>query len=141
LLNSRAFGGLVNVSRSYRQSDCNTPTNGGKERSIDGAPTEYCSDFNASTTGLTAGTVVPRLRGMYNQQFQVGYDQEVVEDLVLGVAWVHADLGRAVEDISTNGGLNFIVANPGESVSQADIARQQAQCDQLEAKYDAAAMD
>src|SRR5690606_31320891 len=86
LLNSRAFGGLVNVSRSYRQSDCNTPTNGGKERSIDGAPTEYCSDFNASTTGLTAGTVVPRLRGMYNQQFQVGYDQEVVEDLVLGVA-------------------------------------------------------
>ena len=83
-----------------------------RERSVNGNPTEYCGDFNQSTTGLTAGTVVPRLKGMYNQQFQVGYEQEVVEDLVLGVNWLHTDLGRAVEDISTNGGLNFIVANP-----------------------------
>ena len=141
LLNSRAFGGLVNVTRSYRQSDCLAPTSGGKPRNVDGAPTEHCNDFNTSTTGLTAGSVVPRLRGMYNQQFQVGYEQEVVEDLVLGVNWLHTDLGRAVEDISTNGGLNFIVANPGESVSAADIAKQQGQCNDLQGKYDGAAMD
>jgi hypothetical protein len=144
LLNSRAFGGLVNVTRSYRQSDCASPTLIGgqaKDRSVDGNPTEYCSDFNSSTTGLTAGTVVPRLRGMYNQQFQVGYEQEVVEDLVLGVNWLHTDLGRAVEDVSTNGGLNFIIANPGESVSTSDIARQQAQCNELQGKFDGAAMD
>jgi len=144
LLNSRAFGGLVNVSRSYRQSDCDVPARIGGQthaRSIDGNPTEYCTDFNSSTTGLTAGAVVPRLRGMYNQQFQVGYEQEVVEDLVLGVNWLHADLGRAIEDISTNGGLNFIIANPGESVSRADIARQQAQCDDLQGKFDGAAID
>jgi len=144
VLNSRAFGGLVNVARSYRQSDCATPVRiGGTDRvrSIDGRPTEYCTDFNNSTTGLTAGTVVPRLRGMYNQQFQVGYEQEVVEDLVLGVNWLHTDLGRAVEDVSTNGGLNFVIANPGESVSAADIARQQAQCDELQGKFDGAAMD
>jgi len=144
LLNSRAFGGLVNVTRSYRQSDCSAPVLIGgqsRERSVDGNPTEYCGDFNSSTTGLTAGTVVPRLRGMYNQQFQVGYEQEIVEDLVLGVNWLHTDLGRAVEDVSTNGGLNFVIANPGESVSAADIARQQSQCDDLQGKFDGAAMD
>jgi len=144
LLNSRAFGGLVNVARTYRQSDCATPVKiGGTDhaRSTDGRPTEYCTDFNSSTTGLTAGTVVPRLRGMYNQQFQVGYEQEIVEDLVLGVNWLHTDLGRAVEDVSTNGGLNFVIANPGESVSAADIARQQAQCTELQGKFDGAAMD
>ncbi len=144
LLNSRAFGGLVNVNRSYRQSDCATPVLIGgeaKERNVNGNPTEYCTDFNSSTTGLTAGTVVPRLRGMYNQQFQVGYEQEVIEDLVLGVNWLHTDLGRAVEDVSTNGGLNFIIANPGESVSAADIAKQQAQCTELQGKFDGAAMD
>ena len=144
LLNSRAFGGLVNVARTYRQSDCATPVLIGgeaKDRTVNGNPTEYCTDFNSSTGGLTAGAVVPRLRGMYRQQFQVGYEQEVVEDLVLGVNWLHTDLGRTVEDISTNGGLNFIIANPGESVSASDIAKQQSTCTELQGKFDTAGMD
>ena len=144
LLNSRAFGGLVNVQRSYRQSDCATPVLIGgeaRDRTVNGNPTEYCTDFNSSTGGLTAGAVVPRLKGMYRQQFQVGYEQEVVEDLVLGVNWLHTDLGRAVEDISTNGGLNFIIANPGESVSASDIAKQQATCTDLQGRFDSAEMD
>ncbi len=144
LLNSRAFGGLVNVTRTYRQSDCQAPVtlgDGSHDRLKDGNPTEYCTDFNQRTGGLTAGAVVPRLRGMYRQQFQVGYEQEVVEDLVLGVNWLHTDLGRTVEDISTNGGSNFLIANPGESVSQSDILKQQATCDELQHKLDSTAMD
>ena len=144
LLNSRAFGGLINVTRSYRQSDCATPVLIGgeaRDRTVNGNPTEYCSDFNSSTGGLMAGAVVPRLRGMYRQQFQVGYEQEVIEDLVIGVNWLHTDLGRTVEDISTNGGLNFIIANPGESVSANDIAKQQATCTDLQGKFDSAEMD
>ena len=139
LLNARAFGGLVNVNRSYRASDCATPVLIGgeaKDRSINGNPTEYCTDFNQSTTGLTAGAVVPKLRGMYTQKFSLGYDQEVVEDLVLGIRWQHEDLGRAVEDVSTNGGLNFLIANPGESVSASDIARQQERCTSLQDQFD-----
>ena len=59
---------------------------------------------------MTEGAIVPRLKGNYNQQFQLGYEQEVIEDLVLGFRWLHTDLGRAVEDVSTNGGQNFIIA-------------------------------
>ncbi|MCA9635102.1 MAG: TonB-dependent receptor, partial [Myxococcales bacterium] len=87
-LNSRVFGGLVTVSRSYRGSDCEGTVNiNGTDnpKSIDGQPTEYCVEFNQGTTGLTTGAVVPRLRGQYNEQFQLGYEQEVIEDLVLGV--------------------------------------------------------
>ncbi len=141
ILNSRAFGGLVNVNRSYRASDCATPVLIGgesRDRNVNGAPTEYCTDFNSSTTSLTENAIVPRLRGQYNQQFQVGYEQEVIEDLVLGVNWLHNDLGRAVEDISTNGGLNFIIANPGESVSSADIQNQTATCMDLQSQFDSA---
>ena len=142
LLNSRAFGGLVNVTRTYRQSDCSTPTTGGEPRSdAAGVPTAHCVDGNQSTTGLSAGAVVPRLRGMYTQQFQVGYDQEVVEDLVVGVNWLHQDLGRAVEDLSTNGGLNYLIANPGDQVSAGDIARQQRTCRGLEQQFNAAEED
>ncbi|MEZ4450455.1 MAG: TonB-dependent receptor [Nannocystaceae bacterium] len=141
-LNSRVFGGLVSVTRSYRASDCEGTAPGTDEpKSVNSQPTEYCTDFNQSTTGLTLGSVVPRLKGQYNQQFQIGYEQEVIEDLLLGVQWLHQDLGRAVEDVSTNGGLNFIIANPGESVSQADIMKQANECAMWEAKYNGAAPD
>ena len=144
-LNSRVFGGLVNVTRTYRTSDCQgtftTPDGSALPKSVDTQPTEYCTDFNDATTGLTTGAVVPRLRGHYREQFQLGYEQEVIEDLTLGVQWLHSNLGRAVEDISTNGGLNFIIANPGEGVSQSDLMRQQATCDALEMDLDNAAPD
>ena len=144
-LNSRVFGGLVTVRRTYRNAQCQgqqVTINGETfSREENGQPTEYCPDFASSTTQLTEGAVVPRLRGQYNQQFQVGYEQEVIEDLTLGVRWLHTDLGRAVEDISTNGGLNFIIANPGVAVDQEDLSRQQAECDSLESQLDGLDMD
>jgi hypothetical protein len=145
-LNSRVFGGLVNVTRSYRNADClegaSVNVDGDAKLVLDrGQPTEYCVDFNTATTQLTEGAVVPKLRGQYNQQLQMGYEQEIIEDLTLGVRWQHTDLGRAVEDVSTNGGLNFIIANPGESVSRSDINAEQARCDQLQSQIDALEMD
>ena len=145
-LNSRVFGGLVQVNRSYSQGDCFGATTrvGGKTRSLvdnHGQPTEWCVDTNESTTGLTEGAIMPRLRGQYNQQFQLGYEHEVIEDLLLGVRWLHTDLGRAVEDVSTNDGQSFIIANPGVAVREQDIAQQQAQCNDLQQQLDGFADD
>jgi len=143
-LNNRVFGGLVNVQRSYRLSDCLgqtvTTSDGTFDKYRNGQPTEYCADSTSGgtgfTTGLTRGNVVPNLKGQYNQQFQLGYEQEVVEDLVLGFRWLHTDLGRAVEDVSTDGGNNFIIANPGEKVSQDAIRQKQNRCDELSAQLE-----
>lgn len=139
-LNNRVFGALSTVGRLYRDSDCAgaTTTQGGTkhDRTRDGQPTEWCVDAANFTTGLNRGAVVPRLQGMYNQQFQIGYDHEIVEDLVVGLRWQHTNLGRAVEDVSTNGGLNYIIANPGEAVDAEDIAAQQSQCDALQDRFD-----
>lgn len=144
-LNSRVFGGLVNVQRTYRNADCegNSVTIGGTTfaRTDRGQPTEFCTDFSASTSQLTEGAVVPRIRGQYNQQFQVGYEQEVIEDLTLGVRWLHTDLGRAVEDVSTNGGLNFIIANPGVAVDPEQIASQEAECNDLDSMLNSLEVD
>jgi hypothetical protein len=139
-LNNRVFGGLSSIVRQYRNSDCEgvVTTQGGKDhqRFRDGQPTEWCGDTPISTSGLTRGVVVPRLKGMYNQQIQMGYEHEIVEDLVLGVRWLHNDLGRAVEDVSTNGGLNYVIANPGEAVAPQDIQIQQQYCDDLEGELE-----
>lgn len=140
-LNSRAFGGLVQVTRSYQNSDCfnrTTSVNGDTHPRLDdgGQPTEWCVDGGGSTTGLTGGAVAPGLKGPYNQQFQLGYEQELIEDLVVNMRWIHQDLGRAVEDVSTNGGTDFIIANPGREVSKSAIAAQDAACAELEAQFE-----
>ncbi len=136
-LNSRVFGGLVLVGRTYRNNDCEAHPEGIK----DGQPTEHCTDARDFTTGLTEGAVVPRLRGMFRHQFQMGYEHEVLEDLVLGVRWIHTDLGRAVEDVSTDGGNNFIIANPGVPVASEDIQRQQQKCDELDTELQGLMID
>ncbi|MCA9705388.1 MAG: TonB-dependent receptor [Myxococcales bacterium] len=144
-LTSRVFGGLVDVRRTYRNAQCQGQqvTIDGQTfaREQDGQPTEHCPDFAASTSQLVEGAVVPRLRGQYSQQLQLGYEHEVVEDLVLGLRWLHTGLGRAVEDVSTNGGQDYVIANPGEPVAREDIARQRAQCTALEARLQALAVD
>jgi len=140
-LNNRVYGGLIQVAGGYRNSDCvgHTTTANGQvnPRMRDGQPTEWCADPGRSTTGLTTGATVPHLRGMYDEKLQVGYEHEVIEDLILGVSWRHQNLGRAVEDVSTNGGQSFIVANPGVPVDGEDIAAKEARCEDLQADYDA----
>lgn len=139
---NRVYGGLVDVGRSYDHSVCrgNQDPNG-NELEANGQPTEFCQDFGEFTSGLLEGATVPRLRGQYDQAFQVGYQHEIIEDLTVEVRWLHRDLGRAVEDISTDGGNNYIVANPGEPIGANDIAAQEAQCDQLRAQLDEFASD
>ena len=95
------FGGLVNVQRSYRNSDCVgqsvTIDGTSHDKYADGQPTEYCTDFNAGTGQLTEGAVVPRLRGQYNQQFQMGYASAMAMLLfavVLVVTAVQVWVGR-----------------------------------------------
>lgn len=144
LLN-RVYGGQVNVIRTYRDQDCrsNALRVEGVDRPTfkDNQPTEYCSDFGESTSGLTEGAAVPRLQGQYDQALQLGYEQEIIEDLTLGVKWLHRDLGRAVEDVSTNGGLDFILANPGVAVDPGDITAQRNRCDSLSQQLDGLTVD
>lgn len=144
LLN-RVYGGMVEVIRTYEHSACEgrtVPTSGGDvPLTRDGQPTDYCIDYDDTTSGLTAGATVPRLRGQFDHVWQLGYEQEVIEDFTLGVRWLHRSLGRAVEDVSTDGGNNYIIANPGERVAAEDIARQQAQCEQIDSELAALADD
>ncbi|HWB75673.1 MAG TPA: TonB-dependent receptor, partial [Nannocystaceae bacterium] len=145
MLASRVLGGRVNVQRSYRNSDCvdrQVVVDGRTlDRFANGQPTERCPDTDAGATQPLGAGHVPHLRGQYNQQFQAGYEQEIVEDLILGVRWLHNDLGRAVEDVSTNGGLDVILANPGVGVADDDVRKQAAQCRQLQSDLAARTLD
>jgi hypothetical protein len=127
-LASRMFGGLVSVGRNYLRSDCDST-----HTSYDDGdpPSEWCVDRGGYTTGSHAPAIVPGLKGQYNHQLGLGYDHEVIDDLVLSLRWQHTALGRAVEDISIDGG-DVLLANPGVAVERDRIDDQGAQCETLQ---------
>ena len=55
-----------------------------------------------------------RLKGSYTQESLLGFQYEVKPELSLGARVIYRDLGRAIEDISPDGGLTFILTNPDQ---------------------------
>jgi hypothetical protein len=127
-LNSRSFGGLVHVARSYRPGDCDDSR----------SPSEWCVDTGGFTTGTHGVGVAPGLHGGFNHRLLLGYEHALLDDLFVNLRWLHQDLGRAVEDVSTNGGLDFMLVNPGVAIAESTIAAQADACDTLRHRIDAA---
>lgn len=72
---------------------------------------------NAATWGSIGGLspVAPDLKGMYVDQFGGSIEYEVFQDLSIGFEYAGRRLGRAIEDMSSNDGSTYFIANPGES--------------------------
>ena len=91
---------------------CNTDANG----RIDGATCKSPPITNSQINGGTFGLVSPALKGMYSEEVSAGLQFDVGLDLVLGASYIHRNLGRVIEDVSPDGGNNYIVANPGDPI-------------------------
>jgi hypothetical protein len=77
---------------------------------------------NGDVSGGTFSPIAPNLKGQYSEEVTAGVNYDVGYDLVLGVAYIHRDLPRIIEDMSVDGGNNFIIANPGEQPDAGVIA-------------------
>jgi hypothetical protein len=73
---------------------------------------------NGQVNGGTFGQVMPGLKGMYSEEVVAGIQYDVGLDLVLGASYIHRDLGRIIEDMSPDGGIDYIIANPGATPDQ-----------------------
>jgi len=76
---------------------------------------------NADINGGSFGLVSPTLKGMYSEEVTAGLQFDVGLDMVLGASYIHRNLGRVIEDVSPDGGVNYIVANPGEPIDQGAV--------------------
>ena len=81
---------------------------------IDPKTCNYPTPTNGEVNGGTFGMVSPVLKGQYSDEIVAGIQYDVGLDIVLGASYIHRDLGRVIEDVSTDGGNNYIIANPGE---------------------------
>ena len=63
----------------------------------------------------------PNLKAQYLDEVVAGVEYEVLPDLKIGANYVRRELGRVIEDISTDGGNTYVIANPGD-VSRSGVA-------------------
>ena len=65
--------------------------------------------------GLTSSfysPVAPNLKGAYTTQFGGGIQYEVLQDLTVGVDYLGRRVGDIIEDMSSDDGTNYYIANP-----------------------------
>lgn len=133
-INSRAFGGeALTIHRFVGDEACAGPP--------DSNPTPMCDDaalFDYIPLGSGQTEVAPGIGQQYLDELILGGEYEVIPDLKVGAAYIYRDLGRVIEDISTDGGTTYVIANPGEADFD-EIASMRAQADALEATDPAAA--
>jgi hypothetical protein len=111
-INDRQFSGEGLVSGVG--VNCNSDPNG----RVDPTSCRLPAITNSQINGGAPGVVAPGLKGMYSEEVSAGLQYDVGLDLVLGASYIHRDLGRIIEDVSPDGGANYIIANPGDSIDQ-----------------------
>jgi outer membrane receptor protein involved in Fe transport len=105
-INSRAYGGEVTNTNYVDPAFCGDAFD----------PVTTCDEQAGSIFNINYGgdsIVSAGLKAQYLDEIVVGSEYEILPDLKLGAAYIRRDLGRVIEDISTDGGTTYVIANPG----------------------------
>ncbi len=84
-------------------------------------------DLNAGTYG----NVMPGLKGQHLDEVVAGLNYDVGWDVVLGLGYIYRDLGNIIEDMSADGGNNYLIANPGVRADPQRISELEAEVNRL----------
>jgi hypothetical protein len=75
-------------------------------------PAGLAFSYGVHPTQIQGGPGGGKLKGSYNEEWILGFQYEVASDLTMGVRAIYRSLGRAIEDISLDGGMTYIITNP-----------------------------
>lgn len=71
-----------------------------------------CTPGTTRTLGGTISYVAPGLKGQYTDELILGGEYEILPDLTVGANYIHRTLPVVIEDMSTDGGSNYLIGNP-----------------------------
>jgi hypothetical protein len=125
-INVRAFGGEISQAAVLA---CDSATIDANVETL-GA----CNEIAGEPDILGGGTefVAPSIKGQYINELILGTEYELAADFKVGLNVVARNLPVAIEDVSTDGGENYLIANPGENFDD-DAAALDRQAMQIEA--------
>jgi outer membrane receptor protein involved in Fe transport len=125
-INSRSFAGEVSYRQVYDYDQCGMSVPGYGSPSGNGCPT---SGGGANDIiGINGTLVTPGIKPQFMDERILGVEYELAEDLKIGIAYQNRELGRVIEDVSTDGAATYVIANPGEWSSEEE-AKLQARID------------
>lgn len=109
-INIREFGGEISldVNNFDPTSQHLTPDNG--------APKFTATKLPYRILGGGTVPVDPNLKGQYLDEYLLGYDYEVAQNLSVGLKGTYRNLGRVIEDMLVPAGQDYFVANPGQGL-------------------------
>ena len=122
-INVRAFGGEITDFSTTGCTELNNRTD------VTQAELDGCTTYRAGNFQLGDGAefVAPSMEGQYTDELIVGGEYELMADFKVGFNLVSRTMPRIIEDMSTDGGAHYIIANPGEDFSgDADDLRDEA---------------
>jgi hypothetical protein len=124
-INVRAFGGEITGFQNVNQGRL-LPGEAGYDPNCDVDFTTDTGDLGAILAQcprsqrldrfiLGEGTefVSPGLKGQYTQEIILGVEYELIPDLKVGLSYIHRSLPQVIEDVSTDGGSQYLITNPG----------------------------
>jgi hypothetical protein len=111
-INERAFGGEGSRIRIWNDIDKTKCLPGRDDPAADSSPCKAGTPDD-KTLGGQDSIVAPGLKGQYSDEFVLSADYEPFSSWVFGIAGVYRNLGRVIEDMSTDGGSTYMFGNPG----------------------------
>jgi len=117
-LNVRSFGGETSINNivgvnSSGDRDNSCPYDHGVPNLIPGVLACQAGQTQPLGGGITY--VAPGLQGQYTEEVILGGEYEVLPDITVGANYIHRSLPRVIEDMSTDGGNSYFIANPSEN--------------------------
>ena len=126
-INDRSFGGEVTYEQIFSAANqfgatkpCG-PATANHGAQIGGPDGVGCmenaaavGDLRESLIGASGVLVAPGIQSQYMDEFIAGFEYEVLDDLKIGVSYQNRQLGRVIEDVSTDGANTYIISNPGQ---------------------------
>jgi hypothetical protein len=116
----------VNYGRYYEDipMDINIRSFGGEEvcfcYNFSADPANWHPDPTAPKRSALLGTPVepvdPNLKGQHSDEYLVGYDQEVLPNLSVGIKATYRKLGDVIEDMLIGTTGEYLIANPGKGI-------------------------
>jgi len=116
-INIRAFGGelttfsFINAGANGRPNDsCLLDLTTAEELA-------KCTRVPPANGVSGGGTqfAAPGMKPQYINESILGVEYELMSDFKLGATYTYRNLGRVIEDISTDGGASYLITNPSEN--------------------------
>jgi hypothetical protein len=120
-INDRAFGGETRLRQAFDPSQC-----GPDDPLVGGSPSGPGCLASGEVPALgevlfgSGVLIAPGIKPQYLDEWVLGTEYEVLEDLRVGAAFKSRSMGRVLEDVSVDNAHTYILANPGEWSTDAE---------------------